>query len=74
MGDHLNRLDEPIFKAVPKAMLTEFGIHYRLESYDDLSSEWILFFVFFPAASCSRTFTGLFELKHHPSRALNLAL
>ena len=32
MGYRLNRLDEPIFMAVPKPMLTEFGIHYRLES------------------------------------------
>ena len=29
----MNRLDEPIFMEVPKP-LTEFGIHYRLESYD----------------------------------------
>ena len=28
----LNRLDEPVFMAVPKPMLTEFGIHCRLES------------------------------------------
>ena len=32
MGYLLNRLDEPVFMAVPKPMLTEFGIHYRLES------------------------------------------
>ena len=32
MGYRLNRLDEPIFIAVPKPMLTEFGIHHRLES------------------------------------------
>ena len=32
MGYCLNCLDEPIFMAVPKPMLTEFGIHYRLES------------------------------------------
>ena len=32
MGYRLNRLDEPDFMAVPKPMLTEFGIHYRLES------------------------------------------
>ena len=32
MGYRLNRLDEPVFMAVPKPMLTEFGIHYRLES------------------------------------------
>ena len=34
MGYRLNRLDEPVFMAVPKPMLTEFGIHYRLESCD----------------------------------------
>ena len=28
----MNRLDESIFMAVPKLMLTDFGIHYRLES------------------------------------------
>jgi len=28
----LNRLDEPVFMARPKLILTEFGIHYRLES------------------------------------------
>ena len=32
MGYHLNRLDEPFFMAVPKPLLTEFGVHYRLES------------------------------------------
>ena len=32
MGYRLNRLDEPIFMAVPKPMQTEFGIHLRLES------------------------------------------
>ena len=32
MGYPLNRLDEPVFMAVPKALQTEFGIHYRLES------------------------------------------
>ena len=31
MGYRLNRLDEPVFIAVPKPMLTEFGIHHRLE-------------------------------------------
>ena len=30
--DHLNRLDEPVFIAVPKPMLTEFGIQQRLKS------------------------------------------
>ena len=32
MGYCLNRLDEPVVMAVPKPLLTEFGIHYRLES------------------------------------------
>ena len=32
MGYRLNRLDETIFMAVSKPMLTEFGIHYILES------------------------------------------
>ena len=33
------RLDEPIFMAVPNPMLTEFGIHYILESCGSLISE-----------------------------------
>ena len=37
MGYHLNRLDEPIFMAVSKPLLTEFGIHHGLESCDLLS-------------------------------------
>ena len=32
VGYRLNRLDEPVFMAGPKLMLTEFGIHQRLES------------------------------------------
>ena len=32
MGYRLNRLDEPVFRAVSKPLLTEFGIHHRLES------------------------------------------
>ena len=32
MGYHLNRLDEPVFMAVSKPLLTEFGIHHILES------------------------------------------
>ena len=35
MGYHLNYLDAPVFMAVPKPMLTEFGIDYRLESCGD---------------------------------------
>ena len=34
MGYRLNRLDEPVFMAVSKPLLTEFGIHYKLESCD----------------------------------------
>ena len=34
MGYRLNRLDEPVFIAVSKPLLTEFGIHHRLESCD----------------------------------------
>ena len=34
MGYHLNRLDEPVLIAVSKPLLTEFGIHHRLESCD----------------------------------------
>ena len=29
---HLNRLDGPVLIAVPEPLLTEFGIHHRLES------------------------------------------
>ena len=32
MGYRLNRLGEPVFIAVSKPLLTEFGIHHRLES------------------------------------------
>ena len=32
MGYRLNRLDDPVFLAVSKPLLTEFGIHLRLES------------------------------------------
>ena len=35
MGYRLNCLDEPVLMKVPNAMLTEFGIHYRLESCGD---------------------------------------
>ena len=37
MGYRLNRLDEPVFMAVSKPLLTEFGIHHRLESCAYLS-------------------------------------
>ena len=32
MGYRLNRLDEPVLIALSKSLLTEFGIHHRLES------------------------------------------
>ena len=41
MGYRLNRLDEPVFMAVPKPMLTEFGIHYRLESCVSFSTFYL---------------------------------
>ena len=34
MGYHLNRLDESVFIAVSKLVLTKFGIHQTLESCD----------------------------------------
>ena len=36
MGYRLNRLDKPVFRAVPKPLLMEFCIHYRLESCEVL--------------------------------------
>ena len=36
MGYRLNRLDEPGFIAVSKPLLTQFGIHVRLESCADI--------------------------------------
>ena len=42
MGYHLNRLDEPVFMAVSKPLLTEFGIHKRLESCA-IELHWIRF-------------------------------
>ena len=30
----MNSLDEPVFMSVSKLLLTEFGIHHRLESCD----------------------------------------
>ena len=44
MGYHLNRLDETIFMAVSKPLLTEFDINHRLESCDGRNSllQWWL--------------------------------
>ena len=36
VGYRSNCLDEPVFMAGPKPMLTEFGIHHGLESCDSL--------------------------------------
>ena len=38
MGYHLNRLDKSVFMAVSKPLLTEFGIHHRLESCAEIQS------------------------------------
>ena len=35
MGYHLNRLNEPVLIEVSKPLLTEIGIHHRLESCDE---------------------------------------
>ena len=35
-GYPLNCLDEPVFMAVPKPTLTEFGIHCKLESCEEI--------------------------------------
>ena len=42
MGYCLNRLTEPVFIAVSKLLLTEFGIHYRLESCEAFLIECML--------------------------------
>ena len=38
MGYRLNRLDEPVVMAVSKSLLTEFDIHYRVESCGVIST------------------------------------
>ena len=38
MGYCLNRLDESVLIAVSKPLLTEFGIHHRLESCGGINS------------------------------------
>ena len=53
MGYRLNRLDEPVFMAVPKPMLTEFGIHHRLESCADERSVGNLLFAIISLVSSS---------------------
>ena len=47
MGYRLNRLDEPVFIEVSKPLLTEFGIHYRLESCGAISIATIAFYLYF---------------------------
>ena len=42
MGSRFNSLNEPIFTAVAKPLLTEFGIHLRLESCAEHSPGWSL--------------------------------
>ena len=42
MGYRLNRLDEPIFTAVSKPLLTEFGIYHRLESCAVFSDNFVM--------------------------------
>ena len=49
VGYRLNRLDEPVFIALSKPLLTEFGIHYRLESCDSLN---VFFMTSFRPPTC----------------------
>ena len=42
MGYRLNCLDEPILIAVSKPLLTEFGIHHRLESCESVMSCYLV--------------------------------
>ena len=43
VGYHLNCLDEPLFIAVSKPLLTEFGIHHRLESCEGYYVEFFFY-------------------------------
>ena len=52
MGYRLNCLDEPIFMAVSKPLLTEFGIHLRLESCDNYIESISKFLDSEPGNSC----------------------
>ena len=45
MGYRLNRLDEPVFMAVSKPLLIEFGIHYRLESCGECQVDFPLLWI-----------------------------
>ena len=47
MGYRLNRLDGPVFMAVSKPLLTEFDIHYRLESCEPNMSNLFVVWVSF---------------------------
>ena len=46
MGYHLNRLDEPVFIALSKPLLTDLGIHHRLESCELDYPISLLYFMF----------------------------
>ena len=56
MGYRLNGLGEPVFILVSKPLLTEFGIHLRLES---CGKDFIPFAI---AAACSRIQDGYLNL------------
>ena len=55
MGYRLNRLDEPVFMAVSKPLLTEFGIYHRLESCElyEFNSKVCPFGTFAGSTVCS---------------------
>ena len=63
MGYRLNRLDEPVFMAVPKPLLIEFGIHLRLESCGCIISQIAL------SRDDFKNQPGIndFYIKYHPS-------
>ena len=52
MGYRLNRLHEPVFMAVSKPLLTEFGIHHRLESCEGLKKKNQRFSLSFSGKGC----------------------
>ena len=66
MGYHLNRIDESVFMAVSKPLLTEFGIHLRLESSCAVNQNLYMFVLsllvlelFSPVVLRGRVFEGV---------------
>ena len=63
MGYRLNRLDETVFMTVSKPLLTEFGIHHRLESCEVNQNMFVLLLLvlelFSPVVLRGRVFEGV---------------